>query len=483
MIYVIYLLFQLKSHAYMYQSIPKDRIDEESRPGVLANFMGSSSSSDSSSSSSSTDSDSSSGSDTTVKRIRRVMRKGRRRRKSSVSSKDPVATSTPRRRDSEGSSTANFETSRFRLPTSPSEGSLGRDPELAIIASGDEADIDKETKVSEKTKEKTVNFRHTARANVRPGSRAPERQRKKHRRKVQIIEGQDRDDHEHQAVAEKASDLQLSQSQPPLRPSRIRNIYFRPRMPRTFATGDALEVRHVSLMEPGLSTTAFAAAAPRGMRRTASLPERLNQQQGYTTIFPARPPPFVGVNVSRISLDSKSSVNDKKNVSKMTAIILLLVVTGLVALCAEFLVGSINELVRETGVSEVFVGLIILPIVGNAAEHVTAVTVAAKNKMDLAIGVALGSSIQIGKQGFVIIVAFALIVASLSTKCRGEKDSFCLVSLTGGISIVRDSRRRPPRLDFTQGHVFIFHPLRNRLSLRLGLYRQLSRPRWSKQLP
>jgi Ca2+:H+ antiporter len=52
-------------------------------------------------------------------------------------------------------------------------------------------------------------------------------------------------------------------------------------------------------------------------------------------------------------------------------------------------------MVNNSPVSEAFIGLIILPIVGNAAEHVTAVTVAAKNKMDLAIGVAVGSSIQI----------------------------------------------------------------------------------------
>lgn len=81
--------------------------------------------------------------------------------------------------------------------------------------------------------------------------------------------------------------------------------------------------------------------------------------------------------------------------SRTTAIVLLLVSTGLVAVCAEFLVSSINYLVENTGVSQAFVGLIILPIVGNAAEHVTAVTVASKNKMDLAIGVAVGSSIQI----------------------------------------------------------------------------------------
>ena len=81
--------------------------------------------------------------------------------------------------------------------------------------------------------------------------------------------------------------------------------------------------------------------------------------------------------------------------SRTTAIILLLISTALVAVCADFLVDSIDYLVAHTSVSEIFIGLIVLPIVGNAAEHVTAVTVATKNKMDLAIGVAVGSSIQI----------------------------------------------------------------------------------------
>jgi calcium/proton exchanger cax len=81
--------------------------------------------------------------------------------------------------------------------------------------------------------------------------------------------------------------------------------------------------------------------------------------------------------------------------SQTASIILLLASTVLIALCAEFLVGSINHLVSNSPLSEAFIGLIILPIVGNAAEHVTAVTVAAKNKIDLALGVSLGSSIQI----------------------------------------------------------------------------------------
>jgi len=75
--------------------------------------------------------------------------------------------------------------------------------------------------------------------------------------------------------------------------------------------------------------------------------------------------------------------------------VVLVVVTVMVAVCAEYLVGSIDEIVASSGISKTFIGLILIPIVGNAAEHVTAVVVAMKNKMDLAIGVAIGSSMQI----------------------------------------------------------------------------------------
>jgi Ca2+:H+ antiporter len=70
--------------------------------------------------------------------------------------------------------------------------------------------------------------------------------------------------------------------------------------------------------------------------------------------------------------------------------------TVVIALCAEFMVDSIDAVTKSGhGISEEFVGLILLPIVGNAAEHATAVTVAIKDKMDLAIGVAVGSSMQV----------------------------------------------------------------------------------------
>ncbi|WYZ46221.1 hypothetical protein EsH8_IX_000446 [Colletotrichum jinshuiense] len=73
----------------------------------------------------------------------------------------------------------------------------------------------------------------------------------------------------------------------------------------------------------------------------------------------------------------------------------LTISTVLIAFCAEAMVSSIDYVTKQGGISEEFVGLILLPIVGNAAEHATAVTVAIKDKMDLAIGVAVGSSMQV----------------------------------------------------------------------------------------
>ncbi|KAH8165073.1 hypothetical protein CIB48_g3218 [Xylaria polymorpha] len=81
--------------------------------------------------------------------------------------------------------------------------------------------------------------------------------------------------------------------------------------------------------------------------------------------------------------------------SPWSAAAVLVVTTVLVSICADYLVESIDSLVERGGISRSFIGLILIPIVGNAAEHVTAVVVAIKNKMDLAMGVAIGSSIQI----------------------------------------------------------------------------------------
>ncbi|KAL0080264.1 calcium/proton exchanger [Phycomyces blakesleeanus] len=73
----------------------------------------------------------------------------------------------------------------------------------------------------------------------------------------------------------------------------------------------------------------------------------------------------------------------------------LFLITVLVSISAEFLVSAIESVVEQWHISQTFVGLVLLPIVGNAAEHVSAVTVAIKNKMDLALSIAVGSSMQI----------------------------------------------------------------------------------------
>jgi Ca2+:H+ antiporter len=92
------------------------------------------------------------------------------------------------------------------------------------------------------------------------------------------------------------------------------------------------------------------------------------------------------------------------------ALLTLCIVTALVGICAEFLVDSISAVTCTYGVSDYFVGLILLPIVGNAAEHATAVTVAIKDKMDLAIGVAVGSSMQIALLVLPLMVVLGWII-------------------------------------------------------------------------
>ncbi|CEJ85075.1 Putative Calcium/proton exchanger [[Torrubiella] hemipterigena] len=93
--------------------------------------------------------------------------------------------------------------------------------------------------------------------------------------------------------------------------------------------------------------------------------------------------------------DDEEDEEEEPQLHFFVALATLAISTVIIALCAEAMVGSIDELTKESGMSKEFVGLILLPIVGNAAEHATAVTVAMKDKMDLAIGVAVGSSMQV----------------------------------------------------------------------------------------
>lgn len=93
--------------------------------------------------------------------------------------------------------------------------------------------------------------------------------------------------------------------------------------------------------------------------------------------------------------------------TRNTSIVVLTGVTVLVALMSELLVGALEPTADRLGMTQLFIGVILVALVGNAAEHSTAVMVALKNKMDLALGIAVGSSLQIA-----LLVAPVLVFAS-----------------------------------------------------------------------
>lgn len=278
LVYVLYLLFQLKSHAYLYESTPQHIVDEESHPGILRRTHSSSSPSVTSLST---------GGSTSSKRLKRKNTKGR------LSKEQPSKTK---------SDVDNGE-HPLSMPTGIPNQRKGA---LDVPCHGQAS---------------TLIGRSTF-PQARPGG-----------------------------------------------PHRLTSLTIRP--PPVFRTKTEPLLRKMSSRRASLPDTQHL--------RSASSP-----QQGLV----------VNERVDAGLITDPDAASEPP-LSKTASVFLLLGTTALVALCAEFMVGSINELVLKTPLNEAFVGLIILPIVGNAAEHVTAVTVAAKNKMDLAIGVAIGSSIQI----------------------------------------------------------------------------------------
>lgn len=124
-----------------------------------------------------------------------------------------------------------------------------------------------------------------------------------------------------------------------------------------------------------------------------------------------------GINVNKLMKKSQQQEEEddeeefeEPSLSVIGAVITLALSTTMVAFCSEFMVSSIEGVTATGSVSTTFVGLILLPIVGNAAEHATAVTVAIKDKMDLSIGVAVGSSMQIALLVLPLIVVLGWIL-------------------------------------------------------------------------
>ncbi|KAF7557209.1 hypothetical protein G7046_g6091 [Stylonectria norvegica] len=389
LVYVIYLVFQLKSHAYMYESTPQHIVDAEATPGPAAGWLDSSS--DDSSSSSSSDSDDSSHSrDTMRKKMKKVLRGGRKR-KSSFASVDTNELNTTR--------ASSFVTVATPNDEAVSEGSTSHAqfPRVPSIAEDDDVEEERSHKYYR---------RHRHRRN----KKKMEKERKKalkERAKAQdsgvnpIITGTQ----DNPAIGGEGEPrrvdfaVQHDADRDPAGASR-----------RPFPALRGMSVKNLAppvfLQHPEPGGALPVGPVPRvryGIRRTNSLPNRLDNQynqEPQKKQHQFRPPgAMLPSQIPLMALaagtDNTKDDDDEKYITQTASIILLLLSTALVAVCAEFLVGSIQEVVETSSVGEIFIGLIILPIVGNAAEHVTAVTVAMKNKMDLAIGVAVGSSIQI----------------------------------------------------------------------------------------
>lgn len=90
------------------------------------------------------------------------------------------------------------------------------------------------------------------------------------------------------------------------------------------------------------------------------------------------------------------------------SLLVLGLATAGTALMSEVLVGAVEQATETLGLTELFLGIIIIPLVGNVAEHLVAVQVASKNQMELSLGIALGSSLQIA-----LFVAPLLVFISL----------------------------------------------------------------------
>ena len=112
---------------------------------------------------------------------------------------------------------------------------------------------------------------------------------------------------------------------------------------------------------------------------------------------------------SPLAIPASNEEKAHPTLSMRNAFIVLAVATLGVVWLSELLVGAIEAVVAEFGLSEFFLGIILVPIVGNAAEHVVAVQVATRNQMDLSVEIAVSSSIQIA-----LFVAPLLIFISLA---------------------------------------------------------------------
>lgn len=122
-----------------------------------------------------------------------------------------------------------------------------------------------------------------------------------------------------------------------------------------------------------------------------------------------------------------------KNWTPAIALLVLVACTGGIVLISEYLVGSIVPFVESTGVSQVFVGLILIPIFSNVVDHIVAISVALKNRMDLSLTISIGSASQIA---CLVLPAIVIIGYTMGHSSELVFTPIELVSLGAGLLLM-----------------------------------------------
>lgn len=131
---------------------------------------------------------------------------------------------------------------------------------------------------------------------------------------------------------------------------------------------------------------------------------------------------------------SSSEVNkEQKGVSSVKkAVTMLIIAAILIAFVSNILVSQISILINKYDISEVFIGIIIIPMLGNVAENMSAVLMAVKDKVDVSIEIAIGSSIQIALFVAPLLILLTFILGNPMTYVFG---SFEIVAILASISV------------------------------------------------
>ncbi|GIV66574.1 MAG: calcium/proton exchanger [Chloroflexota bacterium] len=138
------------------------------------------------------------------------------------------------------------------------------------------------------------------------------------------------------------------------------------------------------------------------------------------------------VSKSPITVAAVDMEEVSQNWKPLHALTILAVSTFGVVIMSEFLVGSVEEVVLSIGVSEFFLGIILIPLIGNIAEHLVSVTVAVRNNMDLSMEIAVSSSLQIALFVAPLLVFISLLMGNPLTLIFNR---FELLALGGGVVI------------------------------------------------